>query len=212
MHMYRNNSLKQLRIALFGLFFLGLSFSSWSQTKSYKIGCLAFYNFENLFDLEDDPEIRDEDFTPAGKLNWTAEKYEEKMSHLSDILFELGTSVNPDGPAIIGACEIENRKVLEDLVQQEKLKERDYQIIHFDSPDKRGIDVAMLYQAKYFSPTKSQTVPFDLVKPNGDTVFTRDILMVEGLFDGEQMTILVNHWPSRSGGLILMQRWSSWVI
>lgn len=168
--------------------------------QQYKIGCLAFYNLENLFDLEDDPSIRDEDFTPSGDLNWTAAKYAEKMGHLADIIADLGTKMNPDGPAIIGTCEIENRSVLEDLVKEEKIKQRDYQIIHFDSPDRRGIDVALLYQPKYFKPTNSKAVPFNLVKKNGKKVYTRDILMVEGLFDGEPMTFLVNHWPSRSGG------------
>lgn len=173
-----------------------------SQTgnEQYKVGCIAFYNFENLFDLEDDPNIRDEEFTPSGRNNWTAEKYNEKMGRLEEVILNVGTEVNPDGPAILGVSEIENRKVLEDLVKQPKIKHRNYQIIHFDSPDKRGIDVGLLYQPKYFTPKESKVIPFDMVKPNGDTVFTRDILMVSGLFDGDEMTFLVNHWPSRSGG------------
>ncbi|NNE28968.1 MAG: endonuclease/exonuclease/phosphatase family protein [Saprospiraceae bacterium] len=168
--------------------------------QQYKIGCLAFWNFENLFDLEDDPTINDDDFTPEGSLRWTAEKYAEKMGHLADVISEIGTELNPDGAALLGVSEIENRKVLEDLVKEKKILARDYKIVHFDSPDRRGIDVGLLYQEKYFKPHRSTIIPFDLIKENGDTVFTRDILMVQGMFDGEDLTVLVNHWPSRRGG------------
>jgi len=168
--------------------------------ENYKVGCVGFYNLENLFDLDDDEGVRDTEFTAAGKNNWTAEKYAEKLGHLDDVLSEIGTEVTPDGLSIIGVSEIENRSVLEDLVKQPKIADRNYKIIHFDSPDKRGIDVALLYQAKYFQPLMSKVIPFDMVKPDGDTVFTRDILMVEGQYDGELVTFLVNHWPSRSGG------------
>jgi len=175
-----------------------LAFSQAGQ--SYKVAGVGFYNLENLFDLKDDEGVRDTEFTPEGKNNWTADKYAEKMSHLDDVISEIGTDVTPDGLAILGVAEVENRSVLEDLIKQPKIKERNYQIIHFDSPDKRGIDVGLLYQPKYFKPMMSKVIPFDLIKPNGDTVFTRDILMVEGQFDGELVTVLVNHWPSRSGG------------
>ena len=167
---------------------------------NYRIGCVGFYNLENLFDLEDDPNIRDDEFTPTGKNLWTKEKYVEKMGHIADVLSEIGTNQTPDGLAIIGVSEIENRKVLEDLVKEPKLLDRNYKIVHFDSPDKRGIDVGMLYQPKYFKPTNTKKIPFDFLRTNGDTVFTRDILLVEGIFDGDPMAFLINHWPSRSGG------------
>ncbi len=171
-----------------------------SAQNDYRIGCVGFYNLENLFDLEDDPTIRDEDFTPSGKNLWTKDKYVEKMGHLADVLSEVGTNQTPDGLAIIGVAEIENRKVLEDLVKEEKLVDRNYKIVHFDSPDKRGIDVGLLYQPKYFKPTSSKKIPFRMLRDDGDTVFTRDILLVEGMFDGDPMAFLVNHWPSRRGG------------
>jgi len=108
-------------------------FHSINAQSDYRIGCVGFYNLENLFDLEDDPTIRDEDFTPSGKNLWTKDKYVEKMGHLADVISEIGTNQTPDGLAIIGVAEIENRKVLEDLVKEEKLKNRNYKIVHFDS-------------------------------------------------------------------------------
>ena len=195
------NRLSFAHCFLAALFCLSLFFphSAHAQT-SYRIAAVGFYNLENLFDLRNDPDINDDDFTPKGELLWTREKYAEKMSNLDNVISEMAIDQNPDGLALLGVSEIENRKVLEDLVVQPKLKPRNYKIIHFDSPDKRGIDVALLYQPKYFQPTKTEKINFDMVKENGDTVFTRDILLVEGMFDGELMTVLVNHWPSRRGG------------
>ena len=171
-----------------------------AQKEQYKVGCIGFYNVENLFDTEDDPTIRDEDFTPEGALNYTEKIYTEKMGRIADVIEQVGTELSPDGLSILGLAEIENRKVLEDLVQHPTLAPRRYQIIHYNSPDRRGIDVALLYQPKYFTPTATRAVSMLVPTDEGDTLYTRDILLVSGTFDHDPIHILVNHWPSRRGG------------
>lgn len=161
---------------------------------------VAFYNLENLFDIYDDPNINDEEFTPSGRKKWTEDKYNEKLSNLARVISELATEITPDGAAVIGVCEIENRKVLEDLVKQPAIAHRNYKIVHFDSQDRRGIDVAFLYQEKYFKPEGAQPYPVDMKDDNGNVMFTRDILHVYGKLDGHHMNFLINHWPSRRGG------------
>ena len=127
--------------------------------------------------------------------------YKDKLGNLAKVVSEIGTDLSPDGLALLGVCEIENRKVLEDFVKQELVADREYQIVHFDSPDKRGIDVGLLYQPKYFEIDTSESLSItDFIMDGGDTLFTRDILYVSGWLDGDLIHIYVNHWPSRSGG------------
>ncbi len=193
-----------------------------SQEKKFKVHTVAFYNLENIFDTINDPRINDDEYTPSGAQNWTSRKYKKKLENLSRVLSEIGTPDNPNSPTLIGGCEIENRSVLEDLVKQPKLAGKDYGIVHFDSPDKRGIDVALLYQKKHFTPTSYVNIPLYIstdmqqgVKAKAEDevsddklvtdsksnrVYTRDQLLVTGLLDGEEISIIVNHWPSRSGG------------
>lgn len=166
----------------------------------YRIGLVGFYNFENLFDTLDAPDIRDEEFTPAGPKNYDTELYTDKLGKLAGVVAELGKDLTPDGLAVLGVAEIENRSVLEDFVRHPEVADRQYQIIHFDSPDRRGIDVALLYQAKYFQPLHSSAHPLLLYNDQGERIYTRDVLLVSGTFDGEPMHFLINHWPSRSGG------------
>ena len=169
--------------------------------QDYKVIALGFYNFENLFDTKDDPQNRgDDEFLPTSGKNWDQKKYEDKLSRLAEVVSELGTELTPDGVAILGVAEVENRQVLEDFTQQTKVKDRNYQVIHFDSPDHRGIDVGLLYNPKYFEPRVSKAIPIKTLGSNGDSLRTRDILYVEGNLDGDTVHILVNHWPSRSGG------------
>ena len=172
-----------------------------AQETTYKIGCIGFYNFENLFHPSDEPEKRDSEFTPAGDRAWTMELYQDKLNNLASVVSEIGTDLSPDGVALLGVAEIENRQTLEDFVLQEKIKSRNYKIVHFGSPDKRGIDVGLLYQPKYFDPVHSEKISMlGLRSTEGDTVFTRDVLYVKGSFDGDIIHVYVNHWPSRSGG------------
>jgi len=182
------------------LFYITFSFSQ--TEKKYKINTIAFYNVENLFDYEDDPITFDDDRTPDGKDHWTKEIYEAKLANMAKVISEIGEDVTGTSPAIIGVCEVENLRVLEDLLNQETLVNKDYGIVHFDSPDRRGIDVALLYQKKIFIPTNYKA--YELVifddQDRNKRVYTRDQLLVSGMLDGEKISVIVNHWPSRSGG------------
>jgi hypothetical protein len=181
-------------------FFLSAALCSRAQDQQYKVAAIGFYNLENLFDTEDDPDINDEEFLPNGTRQWTPEVYREKQRNMARVISELGTSLTPDGLAVLGVAEIENRRVLEDLVQEPALAARNYQIVHYDSPDRRGIDVGLLYHPKYFTVQSSMAIPLVIYREDGERSYTRDILYVEGLLDGDPLHILVNHWPSRRGG------------
>lgn len=171
------------------------------QGADYKVASIGFYNLENLFDTLDTPDTNDADFLPGGRLLWNTEKYVSKQHNMAKVISQLGTELSPDGVALLGVAEVENRKVLEDLIAQPELKSRKYQIVHYDSPDERGVDVGLLYQPKYFVPLGSKAVPVILKDPKtGDKDFTRDILYVSGTFDGEPVHVMVGHWPSRRGG------------
>ena len=189
--------MKTIPILLWALLLAGFANA---MEKQYKVASLGFYNFENLFDTLDAPDTRDEEFTPTGSNRYTSTVYKEKLNHLASVVAELGTDLTPDGVAILGVAEIENRLVLEDFVKQPQIVSRNYGIIHYDSPDFRGIDVALLYQPKYFTPTHSKAFPLKIFNDDGSERFTRDILLVSGIFDGDSLHIMVNHWPSRRGG------------
>lgn len=163
-------------------------------------GIVAFYNIENLFDTINTPDVRDGEFTPEGPKNWNSEKYWEKIDNLAQVISELGADEGFSGPSVIGLCEMENRAVLVDLVNNSHLKEDNYQIVHYDSPDKRGIDVAFLYRSDFFKVTSTRSVPLLIKGDDGNRLFTRDQLVVSGLFDDERIHFIVNHWPSRYGG------------
>lgn len=168
--------------------------------KQYQVAGIAFYNVENLFDTLNDPYVNDEDFTPGGANNYTAEVYRQKLHNLATVLQQLGDKLTPDGPALIGVAEVENQAVLEDLVQQPELSDRHYRIVHFNSPDNRGIDVAMLYNPKYFKVISAQALPVDIRVSGKKGGKTRDVLHVAGDLMGDTVHVFVNHWPSRSGG------------
>jgi hypothetical protein len=169
----------------------------------YKVAAVGFYNLENLFDTLDSPNTNDADFLPTGRLLWNTEKYISKQANMAKVISMLGTELNPDGVALLGVAEVENRKVLEDLVSRPELRDRNYQIAHFDSPDERGIDCGLLYQEKYFRLTSAQALPVGLKEPkdtSGVVDYTRDVLYIAGLMDGEPVHVMVCHWPSRRGG------------
>lgn len=170
--------------------------------KTYRIATVGFYNVENLFDTEDDAFTFDDDKTPTGKDAWDKEKYEEKLANLAKVINDIGRETTGNPPVIIGLCEVENEKVLEDLVNQEEISSYDFGIIHFDSPDRRGIDVALLYRRSLFKPLDSESRRLLLYENNNPSKreFTRDQLVVSGMMDGEKINFIVNHWPSRSGG------------
>ncbi|PKV48713.1 Endonuclease/Exonuclease/phosphatase family protein [Aquimarina sp. MAR_2010_214] len=188
--------------SIYTVFFLFTATFLFSQEKTeYKIHTIAFYNLENLFDPEDDPITFDDDRTPKGKDHWTYKLYRHKIKNMARTISEIGKDLATNSPAILGVAEIENRKVLEDLVNDPNLKSKDYGIVHFDSPDRRGIDVALLYQKALFKVknyNKHELIMYD--NNTAKRVFTRDQLLVGGYLDGDLIHIIVNHWPSRRGG------------
>jgi hypothetical protein len=165
----------------------------------YRIRTLAFYNLENLFDTIDDPDLWDERSPIMEMKGDIAKAYWKKIDNMAKVIADIGTKEAKTPPAIIGVCEIENKSVLEDLINSKYLKEYHYSIVHYDSHDKRGIDVALLYQSRYFKPTKSKSYNVKLYDA-GNRVYTRDQLLVSGVLDGEMIHLIVNHWPSRRGG------------
>lgn len=174
----------------------------WSQEeKRFKIHTVAFYNLENLFDTINDPFKYDE-ASPMMEIKANrSEVYKMKIKNMARVIANIGMDRANNSPAIIGVCEIENREVLVDLVNEPLLLGKDYGIIHFDGPDRRSIDVALLYQKALFQPTNSSS--HELLIYDSLTrkrVYTRDQLLVTGKLDGDLIHVIVNHWPSRSGG------------
>lgn len=182
------------------LFLTMLTHSAYTQAR-YKAGVVAFYNVENLFDTINSDGVLDEEFTPDGPNMWTGKRYLEKLDRLARVISGIGSDEGiPGGPAILGISEIENRSVLEDLAARPLLAEADYRVIHFDLPDRRGVDVGLLYQPRYFEPLNAVSAELLLYDNDGSRIYTRDQLVVSGNFDGEAMHFIVNHWPSRRGG------------
>lgn len=155
---------------------------------------VAFYNLENLFDTIDG-ENNDADFLPDGKNQWTPDKYKQKLHNMAYAISQIGSKRGPD---ILGVCEIENRGVLEDLLKEPELANSGYEIVHFDSPDKRGIDCALFYRPSYYQFTSAH--PHPVILKGEEYIKTRDVLEVNGLLLGEPVSFLVAHWPSRVGG------------
>jgi predicted extracellular nuclease len=163
--------------------------------KQFISAIIGFYNLENLFDTINDPKIDDEEFLPSSAKKYNTARYENKLQNMAETISGIGTDVNTDGLALLGVVEIENETVLRDLAATEKLKARNYQFVHFNSPDARGIDVGLLYNPKYF--TVIGAWPHHVELPG--KYATRDILVVKGDFVGDTIVVIVNHWPSRRG-------------
>ncbi len=170
--------------------------ASFASAQGIQVAGVAFYNLENLFDtIPNNPLGRDLEYTPNGKNQWDSRKYFNKLHNMAVAISQLKSKITPQGPAIIGISEIENQTVIEDLLKQPELKDLNLQIVHHDSPDKRGIDVALLYNPRYFKVEnvtnhRLTAIPFA----------TRDQMCVVGSLMGERIAVIVNHWPSRSGG------------
>ncbi len=168
-----------------------------SATKSYTI---AFYNVENLFDTEDNPNTHDDDFLPSAKKRWTDKRYLNKLHKLSTVIPKIGEDDNIESPVIVGLAEVENKKVLIDLVETKHIKDQKYKFVHFDSLDERGIDVALLYKEE-FKVDYTEVFSLNFSNENGSPDFTRDILLVKGLLNKQLVFIIVNHWSSRRSGV-----------
>ena len=149
---------------------------------------VTFYNVENLFDTINDPRADDEEMLPLSDLEWDSAKYWRKVRQVAELIERMGW------PAIMGLAEVENRTVVEDVVRHEALRKEDYEVCHFDSPDKRGIDVALIFRKEAFR--LSRALPIEAKVESR----TRDMLLVEGWLHGEPLSIIVVHWPSRIGG------------
>lgn len=161
---------------------------------------IAFYNLENLFDIHRDTNKPDSDFTVTGRNHWNKARYNTKLKNLSDAISKIGFERTGNPPAIIGVAEVENAQVLEDLISQPKLAAFKYKFIHYNSPDERGIDVALLYRPAVFELEESAPVYVHVESEPGVVDSTRDILYVKGILKGMPFHIYVNHWPSRRGG------------
>ena len=156
---------------------------------------IVFYNVENLFDTVDDPRTNDDDFTPHGEYFWDEKRYQTKLNRLSEAI-----NLITEKPVLIGLSEIENHKVLEALIDVPEMRHINYDYIHFNSPDKRGIDVALLYDQDAFEVFTSKKFPVTLT--NNKHFKTRDILYVHGVFsENVEAHIFINHWPSRREGV-----------
>lgn len=168
--------------------------------RKFKVHTIAFYNVENLFDTINDPNKYDEASPMMELKTGRSEVYKKKVQNMASVIAKIGAKTSKNTPAIIGLSEVENRSVIEDLTNDPTLVEKDYGIIHFESPDERGIDVALMYQKALFSPINLSSHELKLTGSDGDRDYTRDQLLVSGYLEGDLIHLIVNHWPSRSGG------------
>jgi len=182
------------------LAFISFSIYTFAQdANEYRMVCVGFYNLENLFDTIKEEGVTDEEFTPDGKNSWTPDRYMEKLGNMSNAIANIGVGeYTPDGAVLLGVCELENASVMEDLANTEALKDRNYKFVHYNSPYYRGMDVALFYQPKYFTVLNSAS--HELKMPEIENFNTRAQLCVSGILDGDTIHVIVNHWPSRSGG------------
>ena len=200
------------------LFVLSLICETNAQAKKYIVHTVAFYNTENFYDTLNDPTTRDDEWV------YDSDYYQKKIHNLAKVISVIGDIENKNAPTILGLSEIEHRSVLEDLIKDPQIIDKEYGIVHYESPDRRGIDCALLYQKKHFKITSSSNVPLYIYQKDtkaqktpkseketeiddqvdeGDAIkriYTRDQILVSGFLDGEEFHFIVNHWPSRRGG------------
>ena len=173
--------------------------------KKVQVYGVAFYNLENLFDTINNNGKYDKEFSPQGKNQWDSRRYWKKINNLGYAISQMPTKSTPMGPAIIGVSEVENITVLQDLVKDKHIADWNLQIVHHDSPDRRGIDVGLLYNPRFF---KVINVKNHYLKIDSLPYFrTRDQMCVVAILGGQRVGIIVNHWPSRRGG----EAQSSWL-
>ncbi len=161
---------------------------------------IAFYNLENLFDIYNDATKFDDDFLPRSEKQWTKKRYDKKVLKLGEVIAKIGYDESKTNPSIIGLAEVENKNVIRDLTESCHLSNFNYDFIHYNSQDERGIDVALLYDKNVFEVKNSKTYAVYLEDEIGDRDYTRDILLVSGKLHSEMIHCIVNHWPSRREG------------
>lgn len=193
--------MKKITLLFFTVCFLGVLGTNAQEKRKFKVHTIAFYNVENLFDPVDDPDKLDER-SPIMEMNFDRENvYKKKVNNMARVISEIGSDVSKNTPAIIGLAEVENRQVIDDLANDKALIQKDYGIVHFDSPDARGIDVALMYQKSLFVPVDVSKHELKIYDDNSrKRIYTRDQLLVSGKLEGELIHVIVNHWPSRRGG------------
>jgi len=190
-------NMKQLIIlsVIFAGYLLVMPAKSVAQTENNKAFTVVFYNTENLFDTKDDPDTYDEEFTPSGSKKWTTKRYQKKVNDIAKVV----SSADPEGlPEVIGLAEVENEAVLNSLLETEHFSGGYYGIVHEDSPDVRGIDVALLYKVDAFELLHDEFIPVQF--PFDPESKVRDILYAKGLAGKDTLHFFVNHWKSRAGG------------
>lgn len=192
----RRTSLLTVLLAL--CLMCGLRTSAQDKSKQFMVFGVAFYNLENLFDTINSNGTYDLAFSPKGSRQWNGEKYWSKISNMATAISMMTTKTTPMGPAIIGVSEIENKSVLDDLVKAEPIKKWRLQVVHHDSPDRRGVDVGLLYNPRLFKVI--DVTNHRLRIPGYDSFRTRDQMCVTGILGGDTLSVIVNHWPSRLGG------------
>ena len=188
--------MRKFLFPLFALVLFVINAASVTAQKKYEVYSVGFYNLENLFDTIHDAGKNDFEFLPDGTNKWGTMKYTNKLKNMATVLNEMSTDMLPMGLAAVGVSEIENYRVLDDLVSHPVLAHRGWKIVHIEGPDRRGVDCALLYNPKLFSPVASKLVPYT-TEDNDTTYKTRGFLTVSGDMAGERVHIIVNHWPSR---------------
>tara|TARA_X000000950_G_C13815346_1_gene619552 strand:- start:320 stop:1333 length:1014 start_codon:yes stop_codon:yes gene_type:complete len=175
-----------------------LNISAQENKRNFKIHTVAFYNLENLFDTINDVNKNDE-ASPIMEIRFNRGKiYREKVSNMAEVVSQIGFEVTKRPPSILGICEVENRMVVEDLISDKKLRKYNYGIVHYESPDDRGIDVGLIYNKDVFKVKNSSSHDVFITGNNSSKRRnTRDQLVVSGYLDGELMHFIINHWPSR---------------
>lgn len=187
-----NKIVSSLIILLFGL-----TLHAQNENERFEVACVGFYNLENLFDTLNTVGKRDGEFTPEGRNAWNSEKYLHKQKQLDKVISDIAVNLHPEGLSILGVSEVENVDVLEDLVKQDLIKDRGYKALLVEGPDKRGVDVGMIYNPRHFNPESWTSYHLNM---EDSTFKTRDQLLVSGELMGERIHVIVTHWPSRSGG------------
>jgi len=192
------------KLILIGLL-LFIQLASAQEKDLYRVRTIAFYNVENLFDIINDTLIYDDERTPTGRYHWTLKRYQKKIADIASVLSEIGLKERHAPPDIIGLCEVENLEVLKDLVHHLSPSDSEYGIVHYDSPDERGIDVALLYKKTTFLPISMKKHRLVIFNNDRQRDYSRDQLVVSGFLSSELIYLIINHWPSRSGGQLKSQ-------
>lgn len=165
--------------------------------KQFVPSLVGFWNIENLYDTLDSPNTDDREFLPDAPKQWNSQRYQRKVGKMGEVIAALGRDIDPRGVALLGLAEVENRSVVEDLCRSEALRDRGYRVVHEDSPDRRGVDVALIHDPRRYTVYAHKSYRLSMA----DTAFrTRDQLLVSGVMDGDTVHVIVAHWPSRRGG------------